>query len=355
VASIAVIDDALGTNTVTLTGPDALMFETTEGQLYLRPGIDFDYGVKKEYIVIVSARDASLIGSTPVSDRFTLSIDNDPAYHGREYLEPTSGETVTDTTIRSGVVQLIKREAGTTILTAASTHAGGTMVEAGEVVVRDTGALGSGRLTVKSGATVQFDVHSGNVAMGGLTVEPGGRIEIGYGRFTVPQGVSPLGYSLPTIRQQLLGGFLNNWVGVDGYGTRSAGSVQGGNVGYIVNGDKSITVGFAANGDTNLDGMIDLLDLSNFIASGKFDKGTASDWVDGDFNYDGIVDILDATSLISTGLVDAGAYIPAASPSATAAGTLSTLSPTEAAFLSLVANDASAASTSVKKVRFAKL
>jgi len=69
------------------------------------------------------------------------------------------------------------------------------------------------------------------------------------------------------------------WAGVGGLGTRSAGSVQGGNVGYVVNDDGSITVGFAAYGDTNLDGTIDLLDLSNFIASGRFDKGTVSGWV----------------------------------------------------------------------------
>ncbi|MBM4013159.1 MAG: hypothetical protein FJ286_17670 [Planctomycetes bacterium] len=81
----------------------------------------------------------------------------------------------------------------------------------------------------------------------------------------------------------------------------------------------------------------------------------SSGWVDGDFNYDGIVDILDATGLIASGLVDAGAYIPAASPSASAAGIPSTLSPTEAAFLSLAATDASTATTSVKKVRFARL
>jgi uncharacterized delta-60 repeat protein len=351
IADVTVTDDGVGTNTLSLSGDDASFFSVADGKLWLRPGVDFDYGVKNRYSVVVSARDASLTGSTRVSTTFTLIIDNDPTYHGREYVEPTSGQTVTDADTRSGVIELIKRGGGKVVLTGSNAHSGGTTVEAGEVVVRNTAALGSGRLTVKAGATVQFDVHSGNVTMGALTVEPGGRLDIGYGRFTLPQG----GYSLPAIRQLLLGGFVNDWVGASRLGTRSAASVQGGSVGYVVNDDGSITVGFAAHGDTNVDGTIDLLDLSNFIAAGKFDQGTASGWADGDFNYDGIVDILDATGLISTGLVDAGAYIPVASPSATAAGTFSTLSPTEAAFLSLVAENASTASTSVKKTRFVKL
>ena len=350
-ATVTVTDDGVGTNALSLSGDDASFFSVSDGQLWLKPGVDFDYGVKNQYTVVVTARDAALTGSTPVSTTFTLIIENEPTYHGREYVEPSSGDTVTDTDARSGPVQLIKRGAGKVVLTGSNAHSGGTTVEGGEVVVRNTAALGSGRLTVKSGATVQLDVHSGNVTMGGLTVEPGGRLEIGYGRFTVAQG----GYSLPAVRQLLLGGFLNDWVGTSGLGTQSAGTVLGGNVGYVVNDDGSITVGLAANGDTNLDGIVDLLDLSNVIASGRFDNGTASGWADGDFNYDGIVDILDATGLISTGLVDAGAYIPAASPSATAAATVTALSPTEAAFLSLAATDASTASTSVKKVRFTKL
>lgn len=350
-ATAAVTDDGVGTNTLSLSGEDASFFSVSDGQLWLRPGVDFDYGVKSRYIVVVTARDTALTGSTPVSTTFTLVIQNDPTYHGREYVEPSAGETVTDTDARSGVVQLIKRGEGKVVLTESNAHSGGTIVEAGEVVVRNTAALGSGRLIVKAGATVQFDVHSGNVTMGGLTVEPGGRIDIGYGQFTVSQG----GYSLSAIRQLLLGGFLNDWAGPGGLGTRSAGTVQGGSVGYVVNDDDSITVGFAASGDTNLDGTVDLLDHSNFIASGKFDRSTASGWIDGDFNYDGIVDILDAIGLISTGLADAGAYIPAASPSATAIAASSMLSPTEVAFMSLAANDGSPASTSVKNPRFAKL
>jgi autotransporter-associated beta strand protein len=352
-ASITVIDDALGTNTLTLAGDDAAFFSISDGQIWLRPGIDFDYGVKNRYTVTVSARDASLTGSTSVAASFVLEITNDPNYLGREYLEPGLGETDTDSGNRSGNRGLIKRGAGTTILGGTSTHSGGTTVEAGEVIVRNAAALGSGRLTVKAGATVQFDVHDGTVAIGGLTVEPGGRLDVGYGKFTVPAG----GYTLAAVRQLLLGGFVNGWAGPIGLASRSAPSINGGNVGYVVDDNGSITVGFAANGDTNLDGAVDLVDISNLISSGKFDAGAASDWTDGDFNYDGFVDILDILNFQITGLVDAGPYIPTPQPSSAAASTAQSLSASEAAFIAFAVDAISTESVqpAAKKVRFASV
>lgn len=59
-------------------------------------------------------------------------------------------------------------------------------------------------------------------------------------------------------------------------------------------------------GDTNLDGAIDILDATNFVAAGLFDAGSrAARWSDGDFSGDGLVDILDAADLITSVLADA--------------------------------------------------
>jgi hypothetical protein len=79
-------------------------------------------------------------------------------------------------------------------------------------------------------------------------------------------------------------------------------------VGWIDNGDGSLTTAYAAPGDTNIDWSIDILDAANFLSGGKFDTGSPAIWFEGDFSYDGIVDILDAADFFATGLYDAGTY-----------------------------------------------
>ena len=78
-------------------------------------------------------------------------------------------------------------------------------------------------------------------------------------------------------------------------------------------GAAALTFAFAAPGDTNLDGLVDVLDAATFISSGAYDAAIDSGWMDGDFNDDGIVDVLDAADLIGGGLYDAGSYLPSAS------------------------------------------
>jgi hypothetical protein len=44
------------------------------------------------------------------------------------------------------------------------------------------------------------------------------------------------------------------------------------------------------------------------MAAGRFDTGLPARWQDGDFGADGLVDVLDAADFIATGLFDAGGY-----------------------------------------------
>ncbi|MBM4012898.1 MAG: hypothetical protein FJ286_16300 [Planctomycetes bacterium] len=74
------------------------------------------------------------------------------------------------------------------------------------------------------------------------------------------------------------------------------------------NGDGSLTTTYAAQGDTNLDWVVDVIDASNFASSGKYGTGAAATWMEGDFNYDGVVDVLDAADFATTGLYNAGSY-----------------------------------------------
>jgi len=74
VADIVVTDDALGTETIALSGTDAASFEVVGNSLYLMAGVMLDYETKSAYAVSVSASDPSLPGSTPVSELFSLSL-----------------------------------------------------------------------------------------------------------------------------------------------------------------------------------------------------------------------------------------------------------------------------------------
>jgi len=76
VADIAITDDALGTNAVTLSGADAASFEVDGAALYLKAGTTLNFEAKASYAVTVSVADAALTGSTPVTASYTLSVTN---------------------------------------------------------------------------------------------------------------------------------------------------------------------------------------------------------------------------------------------------------------------------------------
>ena len=74
VATIAISDDALGSNTFTLSGADAGSFEVIGTELFLKAGTELNYEAKTSYVVTVVASDAGLPDSTPVSAEFSLAI-----------------------------------------------------------------------------------------------------------------------------------------------------------------------------------------------------------------------------------------------------------------------------------------
>ncbi|MBE9178008.1 cadherin domain-containing protein [Oculatella sp. LEGE 06141] len=92
VADIAVTDDALGTNTLSLTGTDAAFFEIIGTELYLKAGTVLDFETKSSYSVTVNVDDTSVGGSPDASNTFTLTLtDVNEA--------PTVGLTNTTTTL----------------------------------------------------------------------------------------------------------------------------------------------------------------------------------------------------------------------------------------------------------------
>ena len=138
----------------------------------------------------------------------------------------------------------------------------------------------------------------------------GGKVDVGRGIVTVASGLSATDLVV-----QILGGRGDgSWTGTAGItSTAVATEVALGAaraVGWLDNGDGSVTFAYAAPGDSNLDWQVDVLDAANVLAAGKFNTADPATWAEGDFNYDGVVDVLDAADFITTGLYNAGAYNP---------------------------------------------
>ncbi len=74
VADIVVTDDGLGTNNLTISGPDAAYFQITGSSLYIRSGTVLDYETKTSYNITVNVDDTS-VGTTPdASVNYLLSV-----------------------------------------------------------------------------------------------------------------------------------------------------------------------------------------------------------------------------------------------------------------------------------------
>ncbi len=78
-ADIQVTDDESGINSVSLSGPDAAAFEVVGTELFLKAGVSLNVNVQSSYAVTINVSDNSLVGSSPVTTQFTLTINRPPA------------------------------------------------------------------------------------------------------------------------------------------------------------------------------------------------------------------------------------------------------------------------------------
>ena len=74
VADILIIDDALGTEILSLSAADANSFELDGNSLFVKAGTALNFQAMSAYAINISARDFSLPGSNPVSAGFSLNI-----------------------------------------------------------------------------------------------------------------------------------------------------------------------------------------------------------------------------------------------------------------------------------------
>jgi autotransporter-associated beta strand protein len=214
----------------------------------------------------------------------------------------------------SGSTPIEKTGAGTLVVDQANTLTASTTVQQGTLQLANGSALAASRLVPVAGGTVSLTPGL-QTSVGGLAANAGGLVDVGTGLVTVAGGL-PAADMLTAL---LAGRGDGSWNGTSGITSSDAAADLAQSmprtVGWLDNGDGSVTVAFAAPGDTNLDWNVDILDAANFLAGGKFDTGTPATWNEGDFGYDGVVDILDAADFLSTGLFDAGAYNSPASSS----------------------------------------
>jgi hypothetical protein len=80
----------------------------------------------------------------------------------------------------------------------------------------------------------------------------------------------------------------------------------------VVAGDGSAVVSFAAPGDIDLSGVVNVFDLVGINASGTYGTGQTADWNDGDMNYDGVTNVFDLVTVNGGGAYNQGNYFPAA-------------------------------------------
>jgi formylglycine-generating enzyme len=205
----------------------------------------------------------------------------------------------------SGTAPLTKTGAGTLVVNAANTLTGSTTVQQGTLQLANAAALASSVVTPLAGGTVTLAPYL-QTTVGGLAPNAGGLVDVGNGLVTVTSGLT-VSNMLTAITAGYNGG---TWTGTTGItSSNAATSTAGGDpraIGWLDNGDGSVTFAFAAPGDTNLDGLIDVLDAAALSSAGRFNDTAV--WSEGDFNYDGIYDDLDNALFVSTGLFDAGPY-----------------------------------------------
>jgi autotransporter-associated beta strand protein len=268
-------------------------------------------------------------------------------------------------------LSVTKTGAGTLVFDAANVYSGPTTVSAGTLQVANPDAAGSSTVTVDTGATLaiasgttmkspaviidggtlsaatlavngstgitSLAINAGTisgapavtvsgggqmslvqdarvtVAIGGLAVDQasgGGRLDVGAGQVSIAAG----GISAADLRADIIAGRNGGaWNGATGIMSSAAASSAGGRaVGYVANGDGSATISFAAPGDVDLSGAVNVFDLVSINSAGKYGSGAASVWNQGDFNYDGVTNVFDLVSVNTAGVYGQGNYFPAA-------------------------------------------
>ena len=205
----------------------------------------------------------------------------------------------------AGNARLIKTGSGICVLDSVNGYTGSTDVWAGVLEVANAAALVNSVVSVADGGRLRV-AGSLRATCGDLDLL--GAVDVGSGALTVTAGLTDA-----EIRAALaLGRGDGSWTGASGITSNAAAvAVAAGQaraVGWLRGSDGAVMLAFAAPGDSNLDGVLDVLDAANLLAAARFDTAVPSTWTEGDANNDSVVDILDVADFMATALFDAGSY-----------------------------------------------
>ncbi|MFM1902964.1 MAG: hypothetical protein RLZZ440_864, partial [Planctomycetota bacterium] len=242
-------------------------------------------------------------------------------------LEVANADALAATNVTVDTAATLAIASGTTMKAPAVIVDGGTLSAAAVAVNNATGIAslainagtiaGSPIVTVTSGGQMSLVQDARvTVGVGGLSVDQaggGGRLDLGAGQVVVADG----GITADDLRADIIAGRNGGaWNGVAGITSSTAASSGGTRaVGYIVAGTGVATVSFAAAGDVDLSGQVNVFDLVSINSSGKYGTGQSSVWNQGDFNYDGVTNVFDLVGINTAAVYGQGNYFPAA-PSA---------------------------------------
>lgn len=180
---------------------------------------------------------------------------------------------------------------------------GSLSVAAGEVLGSPSVTVGVvGRLSLALETATTLAVETMDV-----DEEAGGFVDLGRGRIEIGSGATKAGLRADILAARGSG----DWLGAAGIGS-SADELASGirTVGYTVAANGSAVVAFAAPGDLNLNGLVDVFDLAALRGSAVFGTSSAAHWADGDMNYDGIANLFDLVAITSGGGFGQGNYLP---------------------------------------------
>ena len=223
-------------------------------------------------------------------------------------IDVAASATAAITTRLIGVAGLRKDGLGTLELAAANTSLmGGIDVVAGTLRVAHPQAAAGGPVTVAAGAKLLL-ADGLTMQSRGLTLD-GGLVDLGTGRISIAAG----GTTAAGLRAALLAGRKNGgWDGATGIMSATAAAAVGGSrgVGYLFDHAGVATVSFAAPGDADLDGDVDIFDLVEINGAGRYGTGQAAVWNEGDFNYDSVTNVFDLVAVSGADIYNRGSYWP---------------------------------------------
>ena len=209
----------------------------------------------------------------------------------------------------AGTGGLVKAGGGRLTLSGVNRVSGDTRIEAGTLAVTTAAAAPSGHLTVTAGRFVVDSplVEQFSLAALDLDLAVGASLDLGASRIVVAAG----GITETALRAALLAGRNHgSWNGETGIVTSAAAGTMG--VGYVSDG-AGFVVAFAAPGDANLDGSVDVFDLVQINTGNAYGAPAGGTWSNGDFDYDGRTTVFDLVAIRTAGQFAAGNYLPTAS------------------------------------------